>query len=159
MVASEINAAYYGIERSGNGTDFTESGRVDASEQTNLSKNYFFSDNKAPAGILYYRLKMVGKDGDFSYSPIQKIILNCSGNSHVSIYPSPAKGSINIRLVAGYEKAKIRIFNTLGQQVASNATNNLNRYLNLKGLASGTYMVQVINNNQMTDNVKFVLTK
>ena len=62
-----------------------------------------------------------------------------------------------MKLAAGYEQAKIRIINSLGQQIASDESNNLYRSINLKGLASGTYVVQVINKNRVTDNVKIVL--
>lgn len=156
-IESEINGAYYGIERSENASIFFEVGRVNASSQNSLSKTYSFADYTAPNGTLYYRLKMINEDGTFTYSPVKEVNLNCSGN--VLIYPTLTKGLINVKLALGFENAKIRVINSVGEKVAGDVTKNLFRYINLKGLASGTYMVQVINNGKMTANVTIFLTQ
>lgn len=41
--------------------------------------------------------------------------------------------------------SRIIVLNLIGQKVATDATNNLFSYINLKGHASGIYMVQLIN--------------
>ena len=154
---SEENAGSYEIERSENGFDFSEIGRVNPSGKNEVSNNYSYSDNSAHAGTLYYRLKLVSKDGTYSYSNVEVVNLSCSGKGNIKVYPTLTKGSINVRLPAGYERSIIKIINLFGQEVATDATNNLLRNINLKGLASGTYLVQVINNNEIADNVKIVL--
>ena len=156
-ITADGNTSYYEIERGNNGTDFIEVSRIAANPQNDISKNYSFVDYKAPAGALFYRLKIVGKDGTFSYSPIDEVTLSCSGKGNIQVYPTPTSGLINVRLAAGFENAVIRVFNSIGQEVTSDATNNLFRNINLVGLASGTYMVQVIKNYQVTDDVKIVL--
>ena len=157
VMASEGNAGYYEIERSQNGSGFSEVGIVNGTAENNQSKKYTFSDNTAPAGVSYYRLKMVSKDGAYLYSNVQEVNLSCSGKGNVQIYPTLTKGLINVKLSTGNEHCIIRITNSLGQQVATDATNNLFRNINLRGFASGTYLVQVINNNELTNNVKIVL--
>lgn len=156
-MASEGNAAYYAIDRSENGFDFSEIGRVNPAGRNEVSNNYSFSDNSAPTGALYYRLKLVSKDGVYSYSKVEEVNLSCSGKGNIQVYPTLTNGMINIKLPTGYERSIIRIINSIGQEVATDATNNLFRNINLKGLASGTYLVQVINNNEIADNVKIVL--
>lgn len=158
-MSSEVNAAYYGIERSENAIIFHEIGRVTATTQNSFSKAYSFSDNNAPAGTLYYRLRMTSKDGVFDYSPVKEVNLNCSGKGNVFIYPALSKGQINVRLASGYENARIKVINSIGQEVASDEANNLFRSINLKGFANGTYVVQVFKNNKMTDNTKIVLAQ
>ena len=158
QMASEGNAAYYAIDRSENGFDFSEIGRVNPAGQNEVSNNYSFLDNSAPAGALYYRLKLVSKDGTYSYSNVDIVHLNCSGKGNIMVYPTLTNGMINVRLGTGYKRSIIRIINSVGQQVASDESYNLFRHINLKGLASGIYLVQVINNNEISDNVKIVLT-
>jgi len=156
-IATEVNASYYVIERSESGFDFSEIGRLNAARQNEVSNNYSFLDNTAPAGTLYYRLKLLSKDGTYSYSDVEMVNLSCSGKGNIRVYPTLTKGMVNVRLPVGYERSIIRVINSVGQEVATDATNNLFRNINLKGLVSGTYLVQVINNNEIADNVKIVL--
>ena len=157
VMESEGNAGYYEIERSQSGSGFSEVGIVNGTAENNSSKNYSFSDNTAPSGISYYRLKMVSKDGTYLYSNVEEVNKSCSGKGNVQIYPTLTKGLVNVKISTGNEHCIIRIINSIGQQVATDATNNLFRNINLRGLASGTYLVQVINNNELTNNVKIVL--
>lgn len=157
-VSTEINMSYYEIERSTNGKDFTSVGRVNVTPENNSPKDYSFTDYQAPSGNLFYRLKMISKDGDFAYSNVILVKLNCGGKGNIIIYPTQSNGLFNVELVSGYENAKIRVINSIGQEVASDVSKSLIRKINLHGLASGIYMVQVILNTTV-ENVRIVLAK
>ncbi|MGN6439231.1 MAG: T9SS type A sorting domain-containing protein [Agriterribacter sp.] len=158
-VTSNSNALYYELEKSENGVDFKKVDVVNATAQEGLMANYSYTDETASGRRLYYRLKLEGKDGTFSYSDVESVLLNCAGAASVFIYPTLTEGQINIRLGQGYQKSEIRIINSLGQQLLSDESNNLFRTLNLKKFPDGTYLVQVIDKNQIVGNEKIVLNK
>jgi hypothetical protein len=63
ITASEINNDYFTIERSTNGTEFTEVGRTKGSGSTTINHYYSFTDFPPVTGVLYYRLKQTDIDG------------------------------------------------------------------------------------------------
>lgn len=65
--------SYFDVERSTDGTIFKTIGRVTASAQAQLTKEYRFADNSFAGGTLYYRLKQVDKNGSYTYSAVIKI--------------------------------------------------------------------------------------
>ena len=81
QVENELNFDRYQIERSRNGKDFTSIGTVKATNK----KEYSYTDNvsrelavlsnqnsQLPThNSLYYRLKLIDRDGSFTYSPIR----------------------------------------------------------------------------------------
>jgi hypothetical protein len=69
--ASEQQTAYFDIERSADGVNFTVVGRVQASGSTIGEKIYQYRDDvsKAPQALYYYRLKMTDLNHQFTHSP------------------------------------------------------------------------------------------
>ncbi|MBK8311015.1 MAG: hypothetical protein IPL04_09100 [Chitinophagaceae bacterium] len=78
------------IERN-TGDGFVSIGTVPARFITNTKSYYNFSDasiNWQSASIINYRLKIIDKDGAFSYSAIVSISVN-DRSSIVSVFPNP----------------------------------------------------------------------
>jgi hypothetical protein len=75
---NEINIKGFETDRSMDGKTFTAVGFTNAKNKATAS--YAFADNKLPAAVstLYYRLKIEGNDGRYSYSSIVPVNL---GNS------------------------------------------------------------------------------
>ncbi len=61
---NEKNNAYFSVQRSQNGVDFEEIGRVDGAINSNQAINYSFKDNLPKRGVNYYRLKQVDINDD-----------------------------------------------------------------------------------------------
>ena len=68
----EVNASYFDVERSSNSADFGVIAKVNASESNNPVHNYSVNDplNNVNSNIVYYRLRIVDKDGKYKYSKI-----------------------------------------------------------------------------------------
>ncbi len=143
QTSEEMNAAFYSVERSDNGSNFLEIGRIAATAQINGLKSYSFIDNTGLPGALYYRLRLVDKDGRFSYSSVKEIDLNCSGKANVIVYPTLTTGLVNIKLPSGSENARIRVMNSIGKEVASDVNKTQNRALDLKRFSDGAYFIQI----------------
>lgn len=92
--SSETNSAYFSIETSLNGTDFTEAGKLTAAGQSNDARNYRFTHQHINNRSFYYRIKLVDADGSFTYSKIIRI--NVTAIKAASLYPNPVKDKTTI---------------------------------------------------------------
>jgi hypothetical protein len=93
--ASEKNSAYFAIERSLDGTTFSELGRVASHGTTALSQSYRYEDAelaRTSAAAVYYRLRQVDADGAAVYSAVRTVALPATGLT-VQAYPVPARGT------------------------------------------------------------------
>ncbi len=105
----EINTAFFTVESSVDGKIFKNIGKVNS--VTNSNGKYLFKDSSAVTeNTIYYRLKMVDKDAQFTYSNIVKI----KSNSDVSMtaYPNPVKNNLNIKSTVN---DMVVITNSIGQ--------------------------------------------
>ncbi|MFN8251728.1 MAG: T9SS type A sorting domain-containing protein [Ferruginibacter sp.] len=156
----EINSNYFEIEHSSNGTDFTAIGRVYGSGYSSRTINYQFDDVKAGAGVNYYRLRMVDKDGSFAYSNITVVNVTVKGFFVTGVYPSPFNDRVNISISSeNTGKAFIRLSDLSGRQVTVQ-TVTINKGVtaigldNLGNLGKGMYLVEVkFNGNSYTQKI------
>jgi hypothetical protein len=91
---SEQNTAYYSVEVSLNGTDFTEAGRVVAAGNSNSLRTYNFVHKQIDHQSYYYRIKQVDADGKIVYSKIIRI--NVAALKTATLYPNPVKDKTTI---------------------------------------------------------------
>ncbi len=85
--ASETDNDYFSIEKSRDGQQFNEAGRV-AGAGTSLAKlTYGFNDDFPFGGASYYRLKQVDLNGMFTYSKTVKVSSDIT--SALRVYPNP----------------------------------------------------------------------
>jgi hypothetical protein len=147
--SQESNSSHFEIEYSVDGTHFTKTGNVAAAGNSSNERNYTFDHLNPVTGINYYRLKMVDKDGKFTYSNIVSVNVNIKGNMLTSIYPSPFTDKLNIvtaNETAG--KAEVEIFDNAGKLVFKNTMPvhkgiNMIKVENLDKLAKGFYIIKV----------------
>lgn len=95
QTVNESEMAYYAIERSENGRDFSEAGRV-ISHNSNAAAEYSFLDNNIRASNYYYRLKMVNNDGSFTYS--KTVLVRFSSDAGMKVFPTVFTSSLTIIL-------------------------------------------------------------
>lgn len=151
-VNEEVNLANYIVERSSNGSYFTEAGSVTA---TGNSDYQFIDRSIVPDGDkLYYRLKMVEKSGKFMYSKVAIVDLN-SAETHFSVFPNPFTETLQVRVSAtDASTCNIVIKDINGRTVASQskpviAGQNQITIHGLNNLANGTYKIIVDINGKM----------
>ncbi|WP_462250967.1 choice-of-anchor tandem repeat GloVer-containing protein [Ferruginibacter sp.] len=134
----EINFGNFEIERSGTSGGFTKINTVLAKGSYEKA-NYTIHDNQPFNGVNYYRLKLIDKDGHFTYSNIVKI--DFSKKYSVSILPNPAKDYIIINGAAAFKQ--IQIIDITGKIVMKMNKELTNRY-NIANLCKGVYFVRLI---------------
>lgn len=142
--ASEINSAYFDIEKSTDGRSFTSIGKVTASGDTNHSQKYQFEDHQANLAVVYYRLKIVDKDGSFEYS--RMINISIDALFEFSIYPNPNSGEFSIFVNGKLNgKSTFEIFNSKGELTLMeefDKTRSFQKTYDLSHYPKGIYLVR-----------------
>jgi hypothetical protein len=142
-VTNELNFSNYGVERSTDGITYTLIGTVPAqSSNTENEKNYTFTDNSPANGYNYYRLKLVDKDGAYSYS---KIVAVDFGGAQVKVYPNPFISQLMVTTDGSGTTNVVRLLDASGKSLLQKTFTGGSITLDVSGLAAGNYLVQVGN--------------
>lgn len=143
-VTMETNFNHYEVERSIDGVSFNVIGIVAAQNKP----VYNLSDINLPdAKTVFYRLKMVDRDGRFVYSKTISINLNRK-NRAITIYPNPAATEINISLQQPLLTNSVaKITDIAGREllVQKNMIGQENIKVNVNKLPAGKYFVTIVN--------------
>jgi hypothetical protein len=144
QTASEINNAYFTIERSQNGQTFLPIGKVDGGGNTTGMADYRFIDENPLLGWNYYRLKQTDFDGTFSYSPVVTARYEPIGN--LEVYPNPTetgKLTFNLSIDRQDIKGTWAIYDLQGRQVLQHAFEGNKQEIQVATLPKGMYMLSV----------------
>ncbi|HSW54437.1 MAG TPA: LamG-like jellyroll fold domain-containing protein [Ignavibacteriaceae bacterium] len=168
--ASELNNSGFSIERKYSNTEFMEVGFVPGFGTTTEPKSYSFSDQNLRNGVYSYRLKQIDLDGTFTYSDeVEVEVIAPASFSLDQNYPNPFNPSTRISFsLAVDSKVSLKVFDILGQEVASlvnqNLTQGVHTYdFNASGINSGVYFYKIeatgVNGNEFTNVKKMILVK
>ncbi len=153
--SNEINTKAFVIERSSNGQYFTPLASVTA---LNISgnNNYNYNDASPLDGVSYYRLKMIDKDGTFTYSKI--VVINKQLTAKFMAYPNPVISTLNIVYPKASNNAVLKVVSANGsivvlKQLGIGTTQTV---INFNELAAGSYLLMYDDNDthQVTQFVK-----
>lgn len=101
--SSEINSAYFDIERSIDGYTFNAIGNVLAAGNSTTEQFYSMIDRNLPTSrgsqdVFYYRLKMVDLDGKFEYSDVRSVRFDNDSEVEFNTYPNPTAGKVYVKM-------------------------------------------------------------
>jgi hypothetical protein len=149
--AAEINNDFFLMERSANGKDFKEIGKIEGNGNSNKTIDYNFIDEDPMFGANYYRLKQVDLDGKYEYSDIIK-----AENSHsrINIYPTTSSDYITI-ITDEQQEASVVVFNEIAQIVKDMTISEMTTRIDISNLPNGMYFVQV--NAQSGKEIKKII--
>ncbi len=135
--SDEVNTGYFQIEHSVDGRSFRSAGVVAAKNVAGVQAYSFLHVNPGE-GVHYYRLKMVDKDGSFTYSVVKQLMMGGAGGWIV--YPNPAHQFVVVEgAVAG---GMLRLYTADGRMLRQFTTGGLPLRINLQDLAAGIYIVE-----------------
>jgi hypothetical protein len=147
QVATETNVAYYQVEHSINGNNYTAFTNV----ATNSSGNYNGVHNNPIIGLNYYRLKIVDADGTITYSPIRTVLFT-GGTTGIKIYPNPLVQSAVVTLPTTWANKNIQllVYAIDGKLVQTTTTITTGNYINFmpNKLANGKYLLVLQNGTE-----------
>lgn len=152
----EINNEMFVVERSiGASNTFEKVGIVESRVNSDVKQNYRFVDevNKVDGSTtIYYRIKQVDLDGEFTYSKIASTKLDCSASEiNVNVFPNPAVTELFINIQGRLDDvSRIVVFNALGQIVDNIPANQSSYYthIDVSNYATGLHFVKVLNNSE-----------
>lgn len=142
QTVSEENTAYFDVERSGDGRQWTQIGRVTAKGHAH---RYALTDPYPLQGINYYRLAMVATDGSYRLSPTRSLDFGNSA-AWITVVPNPAHSTAAVLFSTPLKKAvMLKLLSGLGQVVSTHtiAEGSTQYPLSLGGLAPGVYYLHI----------------
>ncbi len=137
---------YFEVQRSADGLYFAPLGFVNEDNHSGLAGAYTYIDESPVAGLNYYRLKQVDKDGRFSYSKV--VTMSISGSAAFwQVYPNPAHNSTSLHINTSLGKMDVQLVTAAGNVVYRNqlSTTIAGQKLDipLVNLAGGIYFLKV----------------
>lgn len=147
--ASETNSDVFEIQRSVDLTNFSSIGIIKAAGFSNEIINYQFDDFLPFYGEIYYRLKQIDFNGDFSYSEIKAI--NSNTKNKISFYPNPVNNKfLNINL-GNYdgEMIQMNVYNNAGILIDSESRileQNQFKFEQGVTMNAGYYIIKIYDN-------------
>ncbi len=156
--ADEINTDHFEIQRSNNGKDFSAIGYIQSLSNGKIKNNYQYTDNRPLKAVNYYRLKMVDKDGKYSYSTIKSI--NNASSFDVTLYPNPVKSNLILGFVSEKNTdMQMQIVNAAGKVVFSKkiqvTAGESKQTINASVFSAGNYFIKLISSEGETA-LKFI---
>lgn len=165
VTGNESTSSHFNIERSADGNNFSEIGRVAAAGNSSVERSYEFTDvNPVLSAMNYYRLKQVDADGKYVYSSIIRIAAGNKNSFKALITPNPVTNMMNVVIEGAdeNEKLKFEMINADGSVVHSEqlATNGsaMIKIIQRPAVSAGIYIYRIIRlSNNETFNGKLIL--
>lgn len=154
LTSGENNTDQFIIERNVGQNNFLSIGTVKAAADYSGSGDYYFNDKDPGLGINFYRLKMIDKDGAFSYSKIAAVKI--SDEKQVYVFPNPATDVLYINLPLKNETIFLKIVDAAGKLMYKQTIVPGDQSLfslNIQSFAAGMYNLIL-----QTDNSRQVVT-
>ncbi|MBK7666149.1 MAG: T9SS type A sorting domain-containing protein [Sphingobacteriaceae bacterium] len=154
FVAQEVNFDYYIVQRSLDGSYFTDIGQIKGSPSSKNEKTYNFYDKSYLQTLNYYRLKLVDKDGTYRYSDLIAVNTDKTNKFKVNkIFPNPTSSQLYMSVDAPTDtEVEYQVLDISGRVVAENkqavsmGTTLLN--VNLESLSEGIYYMRFVCGNE-----------
>jgi hypothetical protein len=150
-VSNQLNTKKYLVEKSTNGSNFTQVASIAATGNVSAGITYNWIDTHPMAGNNYYRILNIGNNGATQYSQVVKVNIGAD-NAGITVYPNPITdetigiqfnnmpgGQYNIRLLNPLGKTMlIKDINYAGGSATEKITLS-------KGIVKGIYNLEITN--------------
>jgi len=169
ITATETNNQGFEVQRSAGG-EFEAIAFVEGHGTTTETQVYTYSDKSVSVGSYSYRLKQIDFDGSFEYSDVVEVDVPAPATFALDQnYPNPFNPSTKIAFrLAVDSKVSLKIFDILGQEVATLVNSNLevgghSVDFDASSINSGVYLYRIeatgIDGTNFVDVKKMILTK
>jgi hypothetical protein len=150
-IADHQNLSYFVLQRSTNGRDFRDMSQI----QANGNSDYSYDDNIAADTntLYYYRLKLVGIDGNFKYSDVIKMTVQLK-EDFIFVSPNPFRDRLVINIHSQIQDNAVFVLTDLNGRQLLRKNEPLTRgpnvvQINETGrLPEGTYILTITTSNK-----------
>ena len=147
--AKEENFNGFDVERSTDGFNWDKLAYVPSKHKDAVENNYSLYDYYPEIGTSFYRLKLIGADGNYKYSQVRQVTLKLT-NATLRILPNPITANAVMEMrTEKVENANLRLVDANGKTIMQKSIlleAGLNRIdiSNWRRLPTGVYMVYVV---------------
>jgi hypothetical protein len=138
----ETATSRFVIEKSRDSLHFLPIDSIKAIGNRDTVNDYSYTDGKLWAGANYYRLKIVGSDGSFLYSP-WRVVGDTASGLVVTVYPNPVQPDGRLYITSSANCERIQLVDASGRIILSTEAHGLFNTLPAGGVSRGVYFVQV----------------
>ena len=169
-INSQISNDHFEVERSFDNTNFSTAALVmGAQSQNNGVDQYSFTDNDqriANHNVIYYRLKQLDVNGNFSYSVVKTVRISNVSDKKISVQvmPNPYMDKLNVKFSTNNKgKAEIIMISASGiivkkaESTINKGSNNI-QLQDLSTQAPGMYVVNILVDGQSIGTQKIIKT-
>jgi hypothetical protein len=169
-INSQISNDHFEVERSFDNANFSTAAFVMAAQsQHNGVDQYSFTDKDqgiSNHNIIYYRLKQVDVNGNFSYSVVKTVRISNVSDQKISmqVMPNPYMDKLNVNFSADNNgKAEIIMISASGTivkkavSIINKGSNNI-QLQDLSAQAPGMYVVNILVDGQSIGTQKIIKT-
>jgi hypothetical protein len=145
ITENEKGINLFEIERSDDGKFFY---RLEQKPSKDGSKTAYIYLDQNPLPVNYYRLKLIGEDGNYNYSKV--IVVSPNGNLSSTIQPNPFMQSFAVHTYLPFpQPIKIQLLDMSGKlirykSIAGITGNNKVEFDDVGNLQPGIYMVRIV---------------
>ncbi|NCU05832.1 MAG: T9SS type A sorting domain-containing protein, partial [Chitinophagaceae bacterium] len=152
----EFNNSEFIVEQSVDQKQWKSIGSIQSGGNGTERRVYQMMDKNPASGNNYYRLKQIDLDGKTNYSEIVRVTNNVLKN--ISIFPNPVNSSTRIYSKEPFKAGQVlQITNATGTRIKTiNAAAGNSIQLDLSGYSAGLYLVQLIENGKVIENLQVV---
>ena len=161
--SSEFNVDKYIVERSENGSEYSEIGNIEAQGLSLEALNYQFEDLQPLTGMAYYRIKLVRNNGSNLTSntlAIERQFMN--DLELVKAFPNPADDNLNVVLSSKAESTYQLTLSTLNGQKVFDGYQSVQKGLtynsiDISGFQNGFYFLTVSKGGKTVSTHKIII--
>jgi uncharacterized repeat protein (TIGR01451 family) len=157
--ALEDNVSHFELQRSSNARDFETLGKVTPIAVGNDIRSYSYQDVQPPKTINYYRLTVVEKDGNRTYSEIRKV--NNQSGIIAEILSNPVKENLAVKVTAEkVEPFNMEIVDLNGHMLYSSSNyktviGSTTLTVNIADLPAGVFFIRIKSSTEQI-GLKFI---
>lgn len=138
-----VNLKEFEVEYSVDGMDWIKAGTV-LSQENNADPEYYFKHPTNIEGLMFYRLKMIGKDRTLTPSQVISIDTHPHKGNELQLFPTVnSYGPLQVQLNEPF--INLQVFNMQGQALLTRNLQNQTGIirLNVSGFSKGPYVMVV----------------
>lgn len=151
--ASLQNSFLFTIERSSNGRNFSDIGKVNSGINGSFQSKYVYADVQPMQGINFYRIKMTEANNSSIYSNVVAVKMNAF-NILMKIFPNPAAEKLQVQIPASQNEKAILFITDIHaktikkQHISLSEGAMFSTTINISDLKKGTYFLSVKSNTK-----------